>query len=109
MAEQGSRAVVPAVVAERGKRLRSKAQQGRPTASIARLQTAGTAAMKRRPAHSEFAEGAEGDAAWAAATRNAAAGFALATRQRSTDGEHVTYMLEWNELLEVRVHDCVRA
>ena len=39
-------AVAPAVVAARGKRLATKAQQGRRTHSIMRLQPAGRAAMK---------------------------------------------------------------
>ena len=47
-----------------------------------------------------FGRGRKGDEAWAASTRDAAEGFVIATRQASTAGEHVSYMLQWNELLE---------
>ena len=95
-------AIVPATVLERGRRLQTKAGQGRPTHRIKRLQTSGAAVIKAKPVRTAFAKGAEGDRQWAASTRAAAAGFALATRQASTDAEHVDYMLEWSELMEVR-------
>ena len=44
----------------------------------------GQEALKKKPARKEFGAGAKGDKAWAAATRHAAAGFVLATRQAST-------------------------
>ena len=93
-------AVVPAVVAARGERLATKAQQGRRTESITRLQPAGRAAMKKKVERQAFGRGRKGDEAWAASTRDAAAGFVIATRQALTTFEHVSYMLEWNELLE---------
>ena len=93
-------AVVPAVVAARGERLATKAQQDRRTESIMRLQPAGRAAMKRKVERQAFGRGRKGDEAWAASTRDAAEGFVIATRQASTTFEHVSYMLQWNELLE---------
>ena len=71
-------AVVPAVVAARGERLATKAQQGRRTeSSITRLQPAGRAAMKRKVERQAFGRGRKGDEAWAASTRDAAEGGAL--------------------------------
>ena len=104
-------AVVPAVVAARGERLATKAQQGRRTESIMRLQPAGRAAMKKKVERQAFGRGRKGDEAWAASTRDAAAGFVIATRQASTTFEHVSYMLEWNELLEEKgfgTHVCAK-
>ena len=91
---------MPAVVAARGERLATKAQQVGARKSITRLQPAGRAAMKRKVERQEFGRGRKGDEAWAASTRDAAEGFVIATRQASTTFEHVSYMLEWNELLE---------
>ena len=65
-------AVVPAVVAARGERLATKAQQGRRTESIMRLQPAGRAAMKKKVERQAFGRGRKGDEAWAASTRDAA-------------------------------------
>ena len=81
--------MIPAVVAERGRRLDTKAQQGRPTESILKLQPSGKAAFKEKPKRGAFEAGAAGDAKWAEATRAATEGFVLASRQSSTDGEHV--------------------
>ena len=92
-------AIVPATVAARGARLQTKAQQGRRTDDIALLMPAGAAAMKAKPARTAFPDGVGGDKAWAKATREAASDFVLATRQASTAVEHVSYMLEWNDLL----------
>ena len=91
--------MIPAAVAERGRRLQTKAQQGRPMASILKLQPSGKAALKDKPRRDAFEAGAAGDKQWAEATRDATEGFVLASRQASTDLEHVTYMLEWNKLL----------
>ena len=55
--------------------------------------------MKAKPARTAFPDGVGGDKAWAKATREAASDFVLATRQASTAVEHVSYMLEWNDLL----------
>ena len=55
--------------------------------------------MKSKPLRPSFPDGVGGDKAWAAATRAAASDFVLATRQASTAKEHVSYMLEWNDLL----------
>ena len=55
--------------------------------------------MKEKLKRPEFADGVDGDRAWAAATRASASDFVLATRQASTTVEHVSYMLEWNDLL----------
>ena len=95
-----------------GWRRSSKAQQGRRTETITRLQPAGRAAMKKKVERQAFGRGRKGDEAWAASTRDAAAGFVIATRQASTTFEHVSYMLEWNELLEKKgfgTHVLVRA
>ena len=46
-----------------------------------------------------FQDGRDGDMEWANAADAATAGFVLASRQCSTDIEHVNYMLEWNALL----------
>ena len=103
--------VVPATVVERGQRLQAKAQQGRPTHRIARLRPSAAVTMKARRRLSEFPAGAEGIEEWATSTRDAAAGFARATRQSSTDEEHLSslsFMLEWNELLQVHMCPCCR-
>ena len=71
---------MPAVVAARGERLATKAQQGRRTGKVERQ---------------AFGRGRKGDEAWAASTRDAAEGFVIAIRQASTTFEHVSYMLEW--------------
>ena len=103
--------MIPAAVAERGRRLQTKAQQGRPMASILKLQPSGKAALKDKPRRDAFEAGAAGDKQWAEATRDATEGFVLASRQASTDLEHVTYMLEWNKLLVQEgfgAYDCAR-
>ena len=69
--------MLSAAASERGKRLSTKAQQGRSTASIDKLLPAGTVDMEKIPERRDFDEGTAGDAAWAAAVDGATEGFAL--------------------------------
>ena len=92
-------AMLSAAASERGKRLSTKAQQGRSTASIDKLLPAGTVDLDKMPQRSSFADGAAGDAAWAMAVDGATEGFALCKRQASTASEHVSYMIEWQRWL----------
>ena len=59
--------MLTAAVNERGKRLETKAQQGRATASIDKLLPAGTVDLDEMPERGDFGDGAAGDAAWATA------------------------------------------
>ena len=91
--------MLSAAASERGKRLSTKAQQGRSTASIDKLLPAGTVDLDTIPERGGFDVGAAGDAAWAAAVDGATQGFALCRRQTSTAREHVSYMAEWQRWL----------
>ena len=91
--------MLSAAASERGKRLSTKAQQGRSTASIDKLLPAGTVDLEKIPERRDFDEGTAGDAAWAAAVDGATEGFALCSRQASTAKEHVSYMVEWQRWL----------
>lgn len=91
--------MLSAEASERGKRLATKAQQGRPTASIDKLLPAGTVDLDQMPVRGDFAAGATGDAAWAAAVDGATESFSLCQRQTSTAIEHVSYMIEWQRWL----------
>ena len=91
--------MLSAVTAERGKRLQTKAQQGRPTAAIDKLLPAGTVDLEKIPERRDFDEGTAGDKAWAEAVDGATEGFALCSRQASTAKEHVSYMIEWQRWL----------
>mmetsp|Transcript_6605 Transcript_6605/g.17276 ORF Transcript_6605/g.17276 Transcript_6605/m.17276 type:complete len:123 (+) Transcript_6605:327-695(+) len=61
--------MMTAAASERGKRLATKAQQGRSTASIDKLLPAGTVSLDKIPERGGFDVGAAGDAAWAARGR----------------------------------------
>ena len=52
--------MLSAEASERGKRLATKAQQGRPTASIDKLLPAGTVDLDQMPVRGDFAAGARG-------------------------------------------------
>ena len=82
--------MLSAEASERGKRLATKAQQGRPTASIDKLLPAGTVDLDQMPVRGDFAAGATCDAAWAAAVDGATESFSLCQRQTSTANEHVS-------------------
>ena len=86
--------MLSAATAERGKRLQTKAQQGRPTVAIDKLLPAGTVDLEKIPERRDFDEGTAGDKAWAEAVDGATEGFALGSRQVSTAKEHVSYMIE---------------
>ena len=73
--------MLSAAASERGKRLSTKAQQGRSTVSIDKLLPAGTVDLDTIPERGGFDVGAAGDAAWAAAVDGATQGFALCRRQ----------------------------
>ena len=91
--------MLSAAASERGKRLSTKAQQGRSTASIDKLLPAGTVDLDTIPERGGLDVGAAGDAAWAAAVDGATQGFVLCRRQTSTAREHVSYMAEWQRWL----------
>lgn len=91
--------MLTASAAARGRRLQTKAQQGRPTDKIERLLPAGGTTVEA-PDRTEYATGTAGTKRWAEDTRSATDGFALSKRQRSTAIEHVNYMIAWSRLLE---------
>jgi len=93
------RAMLTASAAARGRRLQTKAQQGRPTDKIERLLPAGGTTVEA-PDRTAYAPGTAGTKRWAEDTRSATDGFALSKRQRSTAIEHVNYMSGWSRLLE---------
>ena len=98
-AARATMVLVPSKVTERGKRLETKAQTGRPTAAIVRLLPPGRAALKKKKARALFGKGEKGDKRWAASVDKVTEGFIVSSRQSSTAKEHVSYMIEWNELL----------
>ena len=92
--------MLSAAASERGKRLSTKAQQGRSTASIDKLLPAGTVDLDTIPERGGLDVGAAGDTRRGRRRLTARRrGFVLCRRQTSTAREHVSYMAEWQRWL----------
>ena len=82
-------AMLSAAASERGKRLSTKAQQGRSTASIDKLLPAGTVDLEKIPERRDFDEGAAGDTEFLVQKRYGCKYLYVTGRRRA---------LRWSEL-----------